>query len=276
MAKKTWALASTGDLNVSGNWVPSGVPAAADEVHFPAGSPSITGSLTSLNTSTLSGSLGRVVFEVGYAGNVAAAGSNFQFTCTSFEYNGSGTAFIDLQASAISPQILGTGSASVGYRSLYLIGSALVDVNVRGGSVGLAVQNGDSATAATVSIIGPSSDVWVGAGCTLTAAKQLNGKSEIRCAATTINCYGGNLYTKEVGAVTTINTYGGNVYPESTGTVGALNSFGGTTSFLTSGQARALSALKVNGGSVAYDPAVLTVSAFTAPDYAVRLSASKP
>ncbi len=281
MANKTWSLTATGDLNTSGNWVPSGVPAATDNVRFPAGSPSITASLTALNTSTLSGSLGSVIFEEGFSGTVGTSTTNMQFTCTLFNFGGTGLAYIDLQASAIAPQVFATSGAGTGTRGLYLIGSAMTTLNVEGGSVGVAFRSGETSTVATVRCYGGGADVAVGSGTTLTTFYQTAGISVIRCAATTVTSYGGQLRTEEVGAITTVNIRGGTALLESTGTITTLNADGGTTDFLGSGAARTVTTLSQNPapGSIStlhYDPAVVTVTNLSAPTYPMKRTFSSP
>jgi hypothetical protein len=281
VANKTWLLTSTGDLNVSGNWSPSGVPSATDNVRFPAGSPAITASLTSLNTSTLSGALGTVVFEEGFTGAVGTSSTNMQFTCTRFDFSGTGIAYIDLEASSIAPQVFTTAGAGAGSRGLYLKGSALTTLNVEGGSVGIAYRSGETSTVATIRCYGPSADVVAGSGTTLTTFYQTAGTSVIRCAATTVTCYGGTLKTTEAGAITTLNVRGGIVYPESTGTITTLNAIGGTTNFRNSGAARTVTTLSqdVSPGGISqvnYDPAVVTVTNLSAPSYPVLRVFSSP
>lgn len=278
MANKTWSLTSTGDLSVAGNWSPSGVPATTDNVFFPAGSPAITGGLTALNTSTLSGPLGSVVFELGYAAAIATSSSRMQFTCTSFDYdNSNGQAWIDLQASAISPQIHSTASAQTGQGGLSLIGSALVTVNVLGGDVDLAMEPGTTTTAATVSLTKGS--LRVGSGVTLTKALLYGGASEIHCAATTVLVYNGKHYTKEAGAIATIKCFGGTIYPESSGTITTAYAFGGTIDFTTSGTARTVTNPQLDPGGVLVFDKVNSVMTFTNAivfTLPVRLTAAKP
>ncbi len=282
MANKTWSLTATGDLNVSGNWVPSGVPAATDNVRFPAGSPAVTASLTALNTSTLSGALGAVVFEEGCCvAGIGTYGTNMQFTCTRFEFNAAGTAYIDLEASAIEPQVFGTAGAGNGTSGLYLIGSAMTTLNIESGSVGIASRSGETSTVATIRSYGGGADIVVGIGTTLTTFYQIAGNSIIRCAATTVTCYGGTIRTAEVGAITTINMRGGTIYPESTGTITTLNADGGTADFFSSGAARTVTTLSQNpapGGNstVHYDPAVVTVTNLSAPTYPMRRNFASP
>jgi hypothetical protein len=276
MATKTWSLTATGDLSVSGNWVPSGVPATTNDVYFPPGSPAVTAGLTALNNATLGGPLGRVVFQPGFNGAVATSTTYMQFTCTSLDFSGTGLAYLDLQASSISPQIHNSSNPAVGYAGIYILGSALSNVNVNGGTVGLAWQSGETATATTVSVCGSGATALIGPGVTLTNVKQTLGYCELHCAASgTVSVYGGTFYSKETGTIATLHTYGGTIYCESTGTITTLTSDGGTTNFLTSQQARTVSTMKINQGSMAWDPAVLTVTTQAAADYAIRVSVSK-
>jgi len=199
VANKTWVGTSVaGSLSTAANWSPSGVPATTDNVRFPAGSASITAALTALNNTALGGPLGAVIFEPGFSGTVGDSTTNMQFTCTRFEFSGTGLAYIDLEASAIAPQIFATAGASTGSRGLYLIGSALTTLNVESGSVGIAYRSGETSTVATVRAYGPSADVVVGSGTTLTTFYQTAGNSIINCAATTVTLYGGVIHTDEI------------------------------------------------------------------------------
>lgn len=271
MADKVWVGTSTlGDWSVAANWSPSGVPGAADNVRIPPGSAVIT---AGLNQSAVA--LGYVIFEPGYSATVASAAANLQLTCSRFEFHGTGLAYIDLSASAISASIFNSASAATGLRGLYLKGSALVTVNVLGGKVGLASRPFETATIATVRCVDPKADVWVGSGVSLTTYYQDGGNGELRAAATTVTCYGGVLKTREIGAITTLNANGGEIYPESTGTITTCNCNGGTTDFTGSGAARTVTTLKQNRGStLIYDPAVLTITTRAAPDDPIRLTAA--
>lgn len=271
MATKIWLSTSNGNLGTTGNWT-GGTPVSGDDVIFPAGTPAVTAGLTSLNTATLSGALGKVVFEEGYTGAVGTTSANMQFTCTRFDFKGSGVAYIDLQASAIAPQIFGTSSATTGLRGLYLIGSALTTLSISGTSfVGVASRAGETSTVATVRVIGPAADVWLGSGVSLTTLLVENCSSVLcRCAATTITVYAGTVKILEVGAVTTLNVYGGTVNPESTGTIATVNALGGTIDAMGSGAARTWTTLNQNpqpgcSSTVQYDPNIVTVTNLGAP-----------
>lgn len=280
MADKTWVGTDTGnegELNTAANWSPSGVPAASDNVRFPAGSANITADLTALNTSTLSGALGVVIFEPGFTGTVGTTAAYMQFTCTRLEFHGRGQAFIDIEASAIIPRVFTTASAIEGQRGLYLKGSAMTGVDVSGGNVGLAYRHGETSSATTVRVIGQDADVDLGPGLTTTTVYQTGGTVLQRCASTTTTVYGGTWRSREVGAITTLNARGGNLFPESSGTITTMNADGGVSDFTKSSVPRTVTTLKRNPGcSVRYDPSVLTVTTQSAPDYPVITSFSKP
>src|SRR4051812_16914360 len=107
MSTKIWKTTANGNLATTGNWT-GGTPVSGDDVYFPAGTPAITTGYTSLNNATLSGSLGKVIFQEGYANTQGDASNNVQFTCTRFDYNASGIGYFDLEASTCSPTIYGT------------------------------------------------------------------------------------------------------------------------------------------------------------------------
>lgn len=270
MANKTWA-GTDGNYGTAGNWSPSGVPEAGDHVRIPASS---SQSITSgLDQSAVA--IGDFIVEEGYTGTIGTSAGYLQIDPNRFEFNGSGQAFIDIGSAAIDVQVLGTANADTGERGLYLKGSAIDELAVIGGNVGVAAIHGETATVTTCRITGATADVWLGAGVTLTTLRINAGTCRLRCAATTVNVYSGTLYTEETGAVTTINVEGGTVYPNSSGTVTTLNAEGGTTDFTKSGLARTVTTLKQNPGStITYDPAVLTITNRSAPDDPVTLRAS--
>lgn len=255
MPTKVWEGDVSAAYATAGNWAGGVAPIAGDDVRIPAGSGPIDGSDQSATA------IADFVVEDGHTGTFGDGTTNLKIDCDAFHFSGLGQAYFDLHTAAISPQVFRTGPAATGERGLYLIGSALVTLNVMGGSVGVASRAGETATVATIRNLG--GDVWVGLGCSLTTFYQTDGRAEVRCAATTINVHGGTLYTKEEGAVTTLNVYGGNVYPESTGTITTANINGGTTDFTTSGAARTVTALVLNGGDVSVHSGVVTLTAVT-------------
>lgn len=246
-------------------------PAATENVRIPAGAGDLDGgdfSGTAIN---------EFVVEDGYTGTIGAEGDPLIIDPDAFRFAGLGESYVDIYTANISPQIFKTAAAGTGLRGLYLTGSNIATVNVMGGALGIAARAGETSTVATVRVIGSDADVWVGAGTTLTTMYQTNGNSEQRCASTTTTVYGGTLHTKESGAITTMNVRGGEVFPESTGTITTLNAEDGAVDFTTSGAPRTVTTLKQNPGStVNYDPAVLTVTNRSAPDYPISLVSSKP
>jgi hypothetical protein len=112
------------------------------------------------------------------------------------------------------------------------------------------------------------SGLIVGPGVTtLTSITKTGGTAIVSCAATTITHRGGTLETRGSGAVGTIDCQGGTVVSNSTGVVGAAKAAtGGFVDFTKSRSARTVTAITLDpGGSVAYDPDVLTVTNKVAP-----------
>jgi hypothetical protein len=181
VADKIWVGSVSGSLATAGNYSPSGVPAAADNLYIPIGSASITAGLTALSTATLSGSLGTVEIQEGYSGTIGTKDGYMMFTPTVFRYAGSGLAYIDVEAAAISADIRKTASpAGAGQSGLYLKGSALVTLSVgSSASIGIASYGGETATVATVRVTGSSASVVIGTGVTLTTLQVTAGQAKI-------------------------------------------------------------------------------------------------
>lgn len=277
MANKIW-VGTTGDLNTSGNWSPSGVPASGDNVYFPAGSPSVTGSLDALKTATLGGALGAVEFEDGYTGTVGSSSSYMQFTCTSLKFSGTGQAWLNLEASAISPEIRKTATpASAASRGLYLKGSALATLSVAGSaSVGVAAYGAETSTLTTARLVSASASLLLGAGVTVTTVQITAGQAEIRCGGTTLDIQGGTVTTYGSGTWTTATVDAGTFYPYSTGTISTVNLNGGTLDRLAAGQALTITTLNHNGGVFRYDENVTTVTTYNRKDGPSQITVSDP
>lgn len=241
MANKTWVgttSGSEGDWGVAGNWSPSGVPVAADNVRIPAGSYAITGSL---NQSAVA--LGLVIVERGHTQTIGSSAGYLQLTCTRFEYDGSGVSYIDLSASAIPVTVHGTANVSEGYRGLYLKGSAITVLTVNAGDVGLAVKSGETSTVTTARCM--TGLLILGAGVTATTVQNYDGEITLRCACTTLDIYGGKVTSEEVGTITTVNLMGGDFIAKSTGTITTVNAKGGTLDETQSGAARTFSTVNL-------------------------------
>jgi hypothetical protein len=268
MANKTWiGLSTLGDYSVAANWSPTGVPGAADKVHLPPGAPPIT---AGLNQSAIA--LAEFVCESGNTGAAGSAAAYLQINTPIFRWSGAGVAYIDLGATAVSPDVLGAAQAGTGTHGLYLKGTAIGVVNVIDGNVGLAAIFGETSTAATVRSVGAGASVTVGAGVTLTNYYQTEGTGTVHCAVTGVTTvYGGTLTLLDAGAVASLVVNGGEVLPNSSGTIAAAVCNGGTTDWTTSGETRIVSSLQINpGATVVIDFNVLTVTAIIAPVAPVR------
>lgn len=254
MATKDF-IGTDGSYSTAANWSPTNVPVNSDTVRLRAGRSNITSGLSQSGVS-----LTAFLAEQGYTGTVASSSAYLAITTARFEFNGAGESWIDLSASAIPATVWGTSSPATGKRGLYLQGSALTVLNVVGGSVGLAVNPGETSTLTTARLASDTASLWAGAGVTLTNWQQHAGSGVIRCAGTTLDLYGGTLTTEEIGAWTTVNIYGGTLIANSTGTITTCNVYGGLLDLRKSDAARTITTLnKYNGGAVNYNKEAVTV-----------------
>jgi len=267
MADSLWLGTTSDAWATSANW--SSAPGTGDHVR-----------LVPLYNNALAGSdqsgtaIGDFFVESGYSKAIGSKTANLKIDPNFFSYAGTGQAFIDLHSAAITAEINATATASTGEHGLYLIASALTQLVVGSGDVGIAARHNTSATVTTININGGS--VTCGEGTSLTTLNVYGGSAVLRCNATTVNVYGGTVTLEEQAAVTTLNLKGnGTVYYNSTGTVGTAVLDSGSLDCTRSGLSRTISSLKVNEGSISYDPDRVTVSARSEPDNPVSTSVSK-
>ena len=199
------------------------IPRTGDKVRVPAGSAIISSNLD-LSATTLVD----WIFEQGHATAVGTAEDYLRITISGlFRFHSTGRAYIDLAASTVSPQILGTKSGGTGTVGLELIGSALTALRVEGGDVGLAFRHGTTATVGTITQTGGK--LTIGAGATVSTSLTKEGGACVdRKGTTTITHYGGTYTSEEAAAITTLNQNGGTVIHNSTGTIGTANLNDGT------------------------------------------------
>jgi len=269
MAIKRW-IGTDGSYSTNGNWSAANVPVNADTVRLgPDRGTSIT---SGLNQSAVD--LAAFYVDDGFGYDIASAVANLQISTAIFRYAGLGQAFIDLGSTAVSPVVDSTGSADEGENGLYLIGSGIAVLTINGGDVGVAAQPGDTATVTTLRVNGTASKVDVGAGTSLTNLGVYGGRVLLRAAGTTVNVYGGELNTREIGAITTLNIYGGRVISESTGTITTVNLYGGILDMSTSNIPRTITTMNQHARTQSefiYDPAVITITnALGTPERPVR------
>lgn len=272
---KIWTGASNGAYSTAGNWSPSGVPAATDHVRFTAGS---SVDVTSgLNQSAVA--IGDFIVEDGNSSDIGTFTNGIptylQIDPDKFEFAGRGTCFIDIGTAAIDCRISNAARAGSGLRGLYLIGSAIDDLIVSGGDVGVATIHGATATVATAHCTGGS--LWLGAGTTLTTLRANGGEVVLRCAATTVNQFAGVVRTEEVGAITTYNMYGGTCILNSVGTITTLNIYGGTVILTDSNKPRTITTTTISPKAtsvLSFDSGVITMTNKPTYSVPVRLSVS--
>lgn len=153
----------------------------------------------------------------------------------------------------------------------YLAANASSDIKeIRKGSVGIAEGTGQTSTIGDVLVshdgsIGTDAKVEIGAGVTMTNLDCVGGETQLKCAATTVDCKGGTLVTSGTGAITTLNVEGGEAQPASNGTITTCNLESGTADFTISAEARIVTTLNHNGGTLKYDSAFVDIVNGPAP-----------
>lgn len=268
MATKIWTGATDGDYNIAANWTPTGVPTTTDDVYFTKDySVDLTAGLdqsgTTIGSITIDGFTGKI-------GSLALGYLQLDVTNNAVIKTG-GISFLDFGGSSIDLDIRDSASGGT-TRGLYVLGSALGVVSIQNGDIGIANQAGESSTVTTVRLYGGA--VNVGAGATLTTLDAYGGTSTIKTSVTTINNYSGAVVTGNAAAITTLNQHGGTLTHNGTGTITTANVQGGSLDFTGSGIARTLTTLTLKvGGTIVYDPSVLTITTQNESDIPVRLKA---
>tara|TARA_R110000824_G_scaffold129388_3_gene290624 strand:- start:376 stop:1191 length:816 start_codon:yes stop_codon:yes gene_type:complete len=269
MAIKIWTGAESGDFDNTNNWSPVGIPTTTDDLHFTADyavdmTAGLDQSGTTFGSITIDGFTGKI-------GSLALGYLQLDVTDDAV-INAGGISFLDFTASAINLDIRNSVSGGT-TRGLYVLGSALAVVSIQAGDIGIANQSGETSTVATLRMY--RGTVTCGAGATLTTLDIYGGNSTIKASATTINNYGGSITTSDAAVVTTLNQYDGTVYANATGTIATANIEGGDLDFTGSGLSRTLTTLTLKvGGTIVYDPSVLTITTQNESNIPVRLTAS--
>ena len=239
------------------------VPVATDHVRIPAGSGAITG------VDYTSVAIGDFIVEEGYTGTIGTAVLPLGIDPNKFEFSGTGTSYI-YSIGAIAHDVRNAGTGSTGTAGLYLTGTGISTLTVYKGVVGLAMLHGQTSTATTVRVNGPSATVYLGNGVTVTTTYVANGSLYQYCAATTTNAFGGKLYTEEVGTITTLNMDGAaQAWLNSTGTITTVNmlaGYTGTVNMLQSAEARTITTLNHKAGTIKVDRGIVTITTYAVTD----------
>lgn len=258
MAEKLW-IGTDGNYGTSGNWSPSGVPGAGDNVRIPRGGGNIS---TSLDQSAVA--IGAFIVEEGYTGTIGTSSAYLEIDPDSFSFSGQGAAYIDVGAAAIALDVRNTATVAAGYYGLYLLGSAITILSVVKGSVGVAMQIGETSTITdALRLSGNSATAALGSGVTMTGTTVdvLAGNAISNAALITANVAGGSLTLFGAATLTTANIKGGTFYPNGSGTITTINlgRSGGTVDFTQSGLDITVTNMNLyKGGSIKANPLRVT------------------
>jgi hypothetical protein len=244
------------------------IPQGGEFVRIPPGAGSI---VSGLDQSAVA--IDNFYVEEGYDGTIGSVDGFLRLDLGGqFEFNGSGQAFIDLGAST-DVTVHGTSPADIGEFGLYLRGSAMGLVDVRGGSAGIAALPGETSTVTALRMSNRGTTVKCGAGVTLTSAVPIfDGNLWLHCNATTITKYGGNVYLREAAAVTTVNSLGpGEFHWGSSGGITTYNNRGGSFNMRASNASRTLTTLNLytTSGTVTFNKESVTITNHTLNDSVV-------
>lgn len=227
--------------DVAGNWSPSGVPVASDDVIIDNTDVSI---LYGLDQHTIT--LTTLFIGAGFTGTIGLASRNLlgyseyrdqycRISATSTisvgSGIGSGSGRIKLDTGSVKAtlNVLKTGPpAETGLEALLWKGTnATSIISIIGGSVGIAVLPGEVATVPNLGVGGGAGNqapsVRCGPGVTLTTLTQFGGTVVLNAGLTTVNKFDGTLTVYGGGAVTTVNNDGGLFVWNSDGTITTLN-----------------------------------------------------
>jgi hypothetical protein len=270
MADKVWWGADSGnvgDYGVAANWQPSGVPVNGDNVMIPAGSNAISGTLDQSAVT-----LGSFYVEEGYDQAIgtytAATPSYLQLDANAMFYAGTGTAYIEVRngGGSLDVHVEAAGAqATTGIYLLYLTTdgtSTIGTLSVRAGAVALGSFLDDpNQTCTNVRATGTNARILIGDPVTATNVHVDRGhvRSESVNTHTLIEQSGGTCDVIGAAAVTTLTLTGGTLRAHGGGTYSTLTVDGGTL-IATDGDARVLSTLNFDSGTLQSDPDVTTIS----------------
>lgn len=275
MATK-YFIGTDGSYSTSGNWSPSGVPAAADDVIITAGSGAITSGLD--QSAVTIKSFTREIGHAGAIGNglndplklvVGGAGSFV-------DLGGTNTAYINLGSSTAPVKVREAGGASTNGIGLYLLGTGGITLlTVLSGSVrcvGFSVKDGE--------LLGGTT--FFDYNCTLTDSGNalffVSGSAQvtIEAAVDDVRVSGGQLTINGSGAVSDIFCDGGLVISNTSGTVAKITADGqGRVDLTKSGVSRTVTDMTRSGsGIIDYNPNVVTLTNRPTSAGPMRLSAA--
>ena len=217
----------------------------------------------------------RRIVETGYSADIGTKASPLKGSFVKFQYHGGGRIWVDFStASGIDPVVTKSAPFNQGTYSVHMKGD--IDVlTVSGGSVAVAAGQSDAATISRLTITGGRVNASPRV-TTFTTVNQNGGRLTSNCDIGTVKMMDGTLEVGETAAITTsLTQYGGTSRLSGTGTIALLVvSDNALADFSGSGVNRTVTNLTQNGGSIIYDPSVITITTDTAPDRPVLRSIS--
>ena len=208
------------DYNTAENWADGSKPSADDDDVYltPENNEGILWGLNQSGTE-----IDSFHVEPGYSGTIGGSdGGYLQLHLGNtevFSYTGTGTAYIDVGASTISPVIERTAIPGSGKHGLYFKGTAIADFFLRRGYVGFGVEEDDTTSKCNVFYVSymtsqkSDSHLVIGSGVTDTTAggttepdvQQSGGTVTSDCDIDVLTVTGGSKYTQR-GAGTQFTT----------------------------------------------------------------------
>lgn len=174
---------------------------------------------------------------------------------------GSGRIKLDVGSNACTLAVDNSGNAESDNlpATLFKGSNASNVININKGSIGIAVEAGDTATVATlrasyIDNIAGDVDLVAGAGVTLTTISQSGGSVELNSGFTTLNKTDGETLIND-GSVTTLNLDGGELIYSGTGTIANLNvGSGANADFSKDIRSRTVTNCTLQAGATLKDP----------------------
>ncbi|MGA2324276.1 MAG: hypothetical protein ABSG22_10555 [Sedimentisphaerales bacterium] len=282
-----WTGTTDSNWAVAANWSTGEVPRDGNNVYFENSSVNVTGglaqsskTLASLNISQ--SYIGQIGDDVNYL-SIGATAVKIGYYNGPGIPTGSGRIKLNLGTVQTAITIYNSGPpANTNTPTVMLLGTnAGNTLEIRKGKVGIAFGTGESATFSVINssyTTQPSSDVelTIGPGATLTTLNQTGGENTLLCAATTITTKAGTLLIDGTGTVTTLTIEGGTVTSNTTGTIATVAiKTAGTLDLTKSTAVRIITTTKLDaGGTLKYDPAIITLTNNVDSDAFVVLRAS--
>ncbi len=257
------------DFATAANWSTSLVPGGGDDLIF---------SNSYNNPMTTGVDRGTTAFdsvhvEEGFTQQIGSYESPLISHVAKFEYHGGGIVWADLgDSGGIPVTVTNSGATANGAWGVNLKGD-ITTLSVSGGTVAVNVEAGFSGALTALHATGGTT--VLGSNLTsVTSIDVISGLVETRESVPTVRVYGGEFRTSGSAAITTkLSVYAGNCLLSGSGTIAdlLLDSDGGSQlDFSKSGIARTVTTIKNNGGSIVYDPNVMTFTTDSSPDKAVR------